>query len=205
MQFFLDTANIQEIQELSEYGIIDGVTTNPSILAKAGEDIFKLIKNICNIVPGDVSVEVASTEYQEMIEEGERLSLIAENIVIKLPTTWDGIKACKYFSSKGQKTNLTLCFSVTQALVAAKAGATYISPFIGRIDDSGHNGLNLIEEIATAYDNYPTLQTKILAASIRHTQHLREVALLGADVATMPAKVIKDLLKHPMTDIGLKI
>jgi transaldolase len=208
MQFFLDTANVNEIKELAEYGIIDGVTTNPTILAKTGikdgENVFKLVKDICEIVPGDVSVEVASTEYEEMIKEGDKLSNIAENIVIKLPTTWHGIKACNYFSNKGQKTNLTLCFSVTQALVAAKAGATYISPFIGRIDDSGHNGLNLIEEIVTAYDNYPYLQTKILAASIRHTQHLREVALMGADVATMPAKVIKDLLKHPMTDIGLE-
>jgi transaldolase len=204
MKFFLDSANINEIKELSEYGIIDGVTTNPSLIAKAGQDIFKLVKEICRLVPGDVSVEVASIEYEGMIEEGSKLKDIAENVVIKLPTTWEGIKACSYFANKGQKVNMTLCFSVTQALTAAKAGAEYISPFIGRIDDSGHNGLGLIEEIVAVYSNYPQLQTKILAASIRHVQHLREVALIGADVATMPAKVIKQLLTHPMTDIGLE-
>jgi transaldolase len=204
MKFFLDSANIDEIKELSDFGIIDGVTTNPSIIAKAGQDIFKLVKEICKAVPGDVSAEVASIEYAGMIDEGKRLSDIAENVVIKLPTTWEGIKACNYFAERGKKVNMTLCFSVTQALTAAKAGAEYISPFIGRIDDSGHDGLNLIEEIVTVYSNYPALNTKVLAASIRHVQHLREVSLIGADVATMPAKVIKQLLNHPMTDLGLE-
>jgi transaldolase len=204
MKFFLDSANIDEIKELAGFGIIDGVTTNPSIIAKAGQDIFKLVKEICRTVPGDVSAEVASIEYNGMVDEGKRLSDIAENVVIKLPATWEGIKACNYFAERGKKVNMTLCFSVTQALTAAKAGAEYISPFIGRIDDSGHDGLNLIEEIVTVYSNYPALNTKVLAASIRHVQHLREVSLIGADVATMPAKVIKQLLNHPMTDLGLE-
>jgi transaldolase len=204
MKFFIDSANINEIEELSHYSIIDGVTTNPTLIAKTGQDIFGLIKKICEIIPGDVSAEVASTEYKAMINEGMRLKDIAENVVIKLPITWDGIKACSYFAEQNIKVNMTLCFSVTQALTAAKAGATYVSPFVGRIDDSGHDGLNLLREIVATYSNYPALHTKILAASIRHVQHLREAALIGADVATMPAKTIKQLISHPMTDIGLE-
>lgn len=204
MKFFLDSATISEIKDLSSYGIIDGVTTNPSIIAKEGKDIKKLVREICTIIKGDVSVEVAATEFSEMINEGNKLADIAENVVIKLPITWDGIKACNYFTNRGKKVNMTLCFSLTQALTAAKAGATYVSPFIGRMDDIAQDGFMLIRNIVTVFSNYPNLNTKVLAASIRHVQHLREVALIGADIATMPAKVIKQLLTHPLTDKGLE-
>lgn len=203
MKFFIDTADITEIKEANELGVLDGVTTNPSLCAKVGVNDFEgHIKKICDIVEGDVSAEVISTTYDEIIEEGRALSTISENVVVKVPLIKDGIKAIKTFSNEGIKTNCTLCFSASQALIAAKAGATYISPFIGRLDDISSDGMNLISDIRLIYDNYE-YETEILAASIRHPMHLFESARLGADVATMPLKVIDQLLKHPLTDIGL--
>lgn len=202
MKFFVDTAEVNEIQELYETGLLDGVTTNPSLIAKSGRDFKEVIKEICALVPGPVSAEVASTEVKGMIAEGEHLAKIADNVVIKLPLTFDGLKACKHFSNKGIKTNVTLCFSANQALLAAKAGATYISPFIGRLDDTNIDGMQLIEDIRTIYDNY-VFTTEILAASIRSMNHVSDAALAGADVATIPPSVIKQLVKHPLTDKGL--
>lgn len=204
MKFFIDTANLDEIKEANALGVLDGVTTNPSLCYKVGvKDFEGHIAKICEIVDGDVSAEVISTTYNEIVEEGRRIAGIAENVVVKVPLIKDGIKAIKTLSDEGIKTNCTLCFSATQALIAAKAGATYISPFIGRLDDISHQGMELIADIAQIYDNYG-LQTEILAASIRHPLHVLEAARLGADVATMPLKVIDQLLKHPLTDIGLK-
>lgn len=203
MEFFLDTGVIAEIKEAVELGIIDGVTTNPSLIAKTGRKQEDVITEITRIVDGPISAEVIATDKAGMIKEGEELAKIHKNVVIKLPLTEAGIAACKHFSSKGIKTNVTLCFSVNQALLAAKAGATYISPFLGRLDDIGHNGFDLISEIRQVYDNYG-FKTKILAASIRHALHVREVALLGADVGTMPLSVIKGLYKHPLTANGLE-
>ncbi len=204
MQFFLDTALISEIREAAELGIIDGVTTNPSLMAKTGQKTADVIKEICEIVDGDISAEVISTDKEGMLKEAEALGKIHPNVVIKLPVTEEGIACCKILSGKGIKTNLTLCFSPIQALLAAKAGATYISPFIGRLDDISHDGMQLIEEIRRIYDNYG-FSTKILAASIRHTTHVREAALIGADVSTMPLKVLKALYQHPLTAKGLEI
>ena len=204
MKFFIDTANLEEIREANELGVLDGVTTNPSLCYKVGvKDFESHIAKICEIVKGDVSAEVISTTYAEIVEEGRRIAEIADNVVVKVPLIKDGIKAIKTFSEEGIKTNCTLCFSATQALIAAKAGATYISPFIGRLDDISSDGMNLIADIRLIYDNYG-LDTEILAASIRHPIHLLESARMGADVATMPLKVIEQLLKHPLTDIGLK-
>ena len=204
MKFFIDTANLEEIREANELGVLDGVTTNPSLCYKVGvKDFESHIAKICEIVEGDVSAEVISTTYAEIVEEGRRIAEIADNVVVKVPLIKDGIKAIKTFSEEGIKTNCTLCFSATQALIAAKAGATYISPFIGRLDDISSDGMNLIADIRLIYDNYG-LDTEILAASIRHPIHLLESARMGADVATMPLKVIEQLLKHPLTDIGLK-
>ncbi|MBL6785135.1 MAG: fructose-6-phosphate aldolase [Rickettsiales bacterium] len=205
MKFFIDTANIEEIKELNQYGILDGVTTNPSLVAKSGRDFIEVITEICQIVAGPVSAEVVATNYNEMVKEADKLAAIADNVVIKLPMTLDGLKTCNTLSQNNIKTNVTLCFSAAQALLAAKAGATYVSPFIGRLDDISTNGLNLISEIRMIFDNYPILSTEILAASIRHPVHLLESAKLGADVATIPAKVIHQLIKHPLTDSGLKI
>jgi transaldolase len=204
MEFFLDTGVVAEIKEAVQLGIIDGVTTNPSLIAKTGRKLEDVIKEICEIVDGPVSAEVIATDLDGMIKEGEKLSLIHKNVVIKLPLTEAGIAACKYFSHKKIKTNVTLCFSVNQALLAAKAGATYISPFVGRLDDIGHSGNELLAEIRTLYDTYG-FSTKILAASIRHVGHVREAALLGIDVGTMPLSVVKALYKHPLTDKGLEV
>jgi len=204
MKFFIDTADLSEIKEAHSMGILDGVTTNPSLCAKIGvRDFEGHIAKICEIVEGDVSAEVVSTEYAGMMEEGRRLAKIAPNVVVKIPLIKDGIKAIKTFSDEGIKTNCTLCFSSTQALVAAKAGATYISPFVGRLDDISSDGMILIEEICTIYDNYG-YSTEVLAASIRHPMHVVAVAKLGADVATMPLSVIEAIIKHPLTDIGLE-
>ena len=203
MKFFVDTAEVSEIQELYETGLLDGVTTNPSLVAKSGRDFKEVIKEICSIVPGPVSAEVASTEFAGMIKEGEHLAKIADNVVIKVPLTWDGLKACKHFTNKGIKTNVTLCFSANQALLAAKVGATYVSPFIGRLDDINLDGMQLIEDIRVIYDNY-AYTTEILAASIRSMNHVTDAALAGADVATIPPSVIHQLAKHPLTDKGLE-
>ncbi|TCD13788.1 fructose-6-phosphate aldolase [Oricola cellulosilytica] len=202
MKFFVDTADTKEIRELNEIGLLDGVTTNPSLIMKSGRDITEVTKEICDIVDGPVSAEVAATEYEQMMKEADVLSKIADNICIKVPLTFDGLKACKTITSDGRKVNVTLCFSATQALLAAKAGATFISPFIGRIDDMGINGMDLIGEIRAIYDNYG-FATEILAASIRTVNHVKEAALIGADVATVPPATLRALVKHPLTDKGL--
>ena len=207
MKFFIDTANLDQIKEAQSLGILDGVTTNPSLMAKEGikgeKNIIKHYKDICKIVSGDVSAEVISVDYKGIIKEGEALAKLHKQIVIKVPMIEEGIKAIRYFSDKGLKTNCTLVFSAGQALLAAKAGATYVSPFIGRLDDISTDGLNLIGEIREIYDNYG-FKTQILAASIRHTMHIIDCAKLGADVITGPLSAIKGLMKHPLTDIGLE-
>jgi transaldolase len=203
MKFFVDTADVGEIRDLAATGLIDGVTTNPSLVLKANRPYSDILKEICEIVPGPVSAEVAATDLDGMVKEGRFLGKIAENIVIKVPLTWDGLKACRVFRSEGTMVNVTLCFSANQALLAAKAGASFISPFIGRLDDIHLDGMELIEEIRTIYDNYPALETEILAASIRTPLHVKQAALIGADVATCPAAVIKSLVNHPLTDKGL--
>ncbi len=207
MKFFIDTANLDQIKEAQALGVLDGVTTNPSLMAKEGitgkNNILKHYVDICNIVDGDVSAEVIATDYEGMVKEGEELAELHEQIVVKIPMTQDGIKACKYFSDKGIKTNVTLVFSAGQALLAAKAGATYVSPFIGRLDDISTDGLNLIDEIRLIYDNY-AFETQILAASVRHTMHVVNCAKIGADVMTGPLSSILGLLKHPLTDSGLE-
>ena len=201
MKFFVDTAEIKDIRELQETGLLDGVTTNPSLIAKSGRDFKEVIKEICGIVPGPVSAEVASLEYDGMVAEGEHLAKIADNVVIKLPLTLNGLKATKYFFDKGIKTNVTLCFSANQALLAAKVGATYISPFLGRLDDINLDGVELIENIRQIYDNY-AFDTQILAASIRSPNHVTQVALAGADVATIPPAVIKQARRSPADQCG---
>ena len=204
MKFFIDTADLDEIQEAHDLGVLDGVTTNPSLCAKIGVADFEgHIAKICNMVEGDVSAEVVSTEYDDIMDEARQLAAIADNVVVKVPLIKDGIKAIRSLSDQGIRTNCTLCFSATQALLAAKAGATYISPFIGRLDDISDNGMQLIEDIVTIYDNYG-YETEVLAASIRHPMHVMESARLGADVATMPLNVIDKLLQHPLTDRGLE-
>ncbi len=207
MKFFIDTANLDQIKDAQELGVLDGVTTNPSLMAKEGisgrNNILKHYVDICNIVDGDVSAEVIATSLKEIIKEGEELADLHERIVVKVPMIRDGVKALKYFSEKGIRTNCTLVFSPGQALLAAKAGANYVSPFIGRLDDVSTDGLNLIAEIRLIYDNYG-YETEILAASIRHTMHIVDCAKLGADVMTGPLSVIEGLLKHPLTDIGLE-
>ncbi|KJD31580.1 transaldolase [Tamlana nanhaiensis] len=206
MKFFIDTANLDDIAEAQALGVLDGVTTNPSLMAKEGitgeENILNHYKKICDIVDGDVSAEVIATDFDGMVKEGEALAALHPQIVVKLPLIADGIKACKYFSDKGIKTNVTLVFSPGQALLAAKAGATYVSPFLGRLDDISTDGLNLIAEIRQIYDNYG-FSTEILAASIRHTMHVIDCAKIGSDVMTGPLSSITGLLKHPLTDIGL--
>ncbi len=206
MKFFIDTANLDQIKEAQDLGILDGVTTNPSLMAKEGitgkDNILKHYVAICDIVTGDVSAEVIATDFEGMVKEGEALAALHPQIVVKVPMIKEGIKAIKYFSDKGIKTNCTLVFSVGQALLAAKAGATYVSPFIGRLDDIATDGLNLIAEIRQVYDNY-AFETQILAASVRHTMHVIDCAKLGADVMTGPLSSIEGLLKHPLTDIGL--
>jgi transaldolase len=203
MKFFIDTADLSEIREANAMGILDGVTTNPSLCAKIGvRDFEGHIAKICEEVEGDVSAEVVSVTYEEMVVEGRRLASIAPNVVVKVPLIKDGIKAIRTFSDEGIRTNCTLCFSATQALVAAKAGANYISPFVGRLDDVSTNGMDLIEQIVTIYSNYD-FETEVLVASIRNPIHVVESAMMGADVATMPLSVIEALIKHPLTDLGL--
>ena len=205
MKFFVDTADVAEIRELNALGLLDGVTTNPSLIAKAGRDFKTIIAEICEIVPGPVSAEVAATDTEGMLREGRVLAKIAKNVTVKVPLTWDGLKACRTLTGEGTMVNVTLCFSANQALLAAKAGATFVSPFIGRLDDMGLDGMDLIREIRTIYDNYPALRTEILAASIRTVGHVRDAALIGADVATVPAAILKTLVKHPLTDKGLEL
>lgn len=203
MQFFVDTADVAEIEDLAATGMVDGVTTNPSLVAKTGRDFTDVLKEICAIVAGPVSAEVTATDFDTMLAEGRKLADLAPNITIKVPLIWDGLKACKALSDAGTAVNVTLCFSVNQALLAAKAGAAYISPFVGRLDDIGHDGMELVGEIREVYDTYPDLKTKILVASIRTPVHLRQAALIGADVATLPPDVLRKLADHPLTDKGL--
>ena len=204
MKIFIDSADPREIEEALDYGIIDGVTTNPTLMAKYGKDVKTTAEAICKIISGPVSIEVASTEYDGMIEEGKRILGIAENIVLKLPITWNGLKACKYFHDQKRQVNMTLCFSANQALLAAKSGATYVSPFIGRLDDIGHDGNELIAEIKEVFNNYPEYSAELLASSLRHPAHFHMAALAGADAVTLPFVVIKQLLEHPLTDKGLE-
>ncbi|MCP3902575.1 MAG: fructose-6-phosphate aldolase [Planctomycetes bacterium] len=203
MELYIDTANIDEIRQAAALGVLDGVTTNPSLVAKEGVDFHTRLREICAVVPGPVSAEVVSLEHDGMIAEARELTAIAENIVIKLPCIEEGVKACKTLSDDGVRVNMTLCFQPLQAMMAAKAGAFLISPFIGRIDDVGGDGMELIQQIRQVYDNYGYM-TKILAASVRHPQHLVQAALIGADVSTVPFNVIQQVLKHPLTDVGLE-
>ncbi|MAZ18681.1 MAG: fructose-6-phosphate aldolase [Ahrensia sp.] len=203
MKFFVDTADVNEIRELNEIGLLDGVTTNPSLIMKSGRDFTEVTKEICGIVDGPVSAEVTALDFDGMMKEAEVLLKIAENICIKVPLTIDGLRACKALTTAGHKVNVTLCFSANQALLAAKAGATFISPFIGRLDDMAIDGMDLIAEIRQIYNNYG-FQTEILAASIRTVNHVREAALIGADVATVPPATLKALVKHPLTDKGIE-
>jgi len=202
MKLFLDSADTKEIASLAATGLVDGVTTNPTLAAKSGKSLFDALRAICDAVKGSVSAEVTATETDAMIAEGKKLAKIADNITVKVPLTWDGLKACRALSSDGHKVNVTLCFSPTQALLAAKCGASFISPFIGRLDDAGHDGMALIREIRHIYDNYG-YSTEILAASIRHVTHVRDAALARADVATMPPAIFRQLVYHPLTDKGL--
>ena len=202
MKFFVDTAEVEAIAELHALGMVDGVTTNPSLILKSGRDILEVTKEICSIVPGPVSAEVVATKAEDMIAEGRKLAAIASNIAVKVPLTWDGLKTCKVLSGEGFMVNVTLCFSVNQALIAAKAGATFISPFVGRLDEINMDGMALIGDIRTVYDNYD-FKTQILAASIRTVNHVTQCALIGADVITAPPAVIKSLASHPLTDKGL--
>lgn len=203
MKFFADTADVEAIRDLAETGLIDGVTTNPSLVAKTGRDFKETIREICALVPGPVSAEVTALDADGMVEEGRLLAAIADNVTIKVPLTWHGLKACRTLTQGGTKVNVTLCFSANQALLAAKAGATFVSPFIGRLDDIGLDGMELIGEIRAIYDNYEVLRTEILAASIRSPNHVKLAAMAGADVATIPPAVIKGLVGHPLTDKGL--
>ncbi|MDR6267243.1 MULTISPECIES: fructose-6-phosphate aldolase [Rhodobacterales] len=203
MKFFVDTADVDAIAELNDLGFVDGVTTNPSLIMKSGRDILEVTKEICAMVDGPVSAEVVALNYDDMIQEGRKLAKIAENIAVKVPLTWDGLKTCKTLSSEGTMVNVTLCFSANQALLAAKAGASFISPFIGRLDDINLDGLQLIEDIRLIYDNY-SYDTEILAASIRTANHVSDCAKIGADVVTAPPSVLHSLAKHPLTDQGLE-
>ena len=205
MKFFADTADIAEIRDLASTGLLDGVTTNPSLVAKSGRNFLEVVEEICAIVDGPVSAEVTALDADGMIREGRKLAQIAQNIAVKVPLTWDGLKACKALSDEGTMVNVTLCFSANQALLAAKAGATFISPFIGRLDDINLDGMELIQEIRAIYDNYPVFTTEILAASIRNANHVKQAALIGADVATVPPAVLRSLVSHPLTDKGLEI
>ncbi len=203
MKFFLDTANVEDIKKYSAWGLVDGITTNPTLIAKEGVDLEKRIKEIAEVVDGPISSEVIATDAKEMIKEGEKYAKWHPNVYVKVPLTPDGLIACKEFNNQGINTNVTLVFSATQAIMAAKAGATLVSPFIGRIDDISYDGVALIDEIVTIYDNYG-FETEILAASIRHPKHVLDSALAGADIATMPPEIFDKLVKHPLTDIGLE-
>lgn len=203
MKFFVDTADVGEIRELAGSGLLDGVTTNPSLMAKTGRPILAVLEEICAVVEGPVSAEVTATETDKMVVEGRRLSTIAPNIAVKLPLTWDGLKACKRLRGEGISVNVTLCFSPSQALLAAKAGATFVSPFVGRLDDIGHDGMELIADIVTIFGNYPALATEVLVASVRSPGHVVTAARLGAHVCTLPPAVLRQLALHPLTDKGL--
>ncbi|GAA0382940.1 fructose-6-phosphate aldolase [Brevundimonas sp. BH3] len=202
MKIFLDTADVNVIKDILPTGMVDGVTTNPSLIAKSGRNIAEVIAEICALVEGPISAEAVATDYETMVKEGEKLAAIHKNVVVKLPLTWDGLRATRTFSDRGIKTNVTLCFSVAQAMLAAKAGATFISPFVGRLDDHGADGSLLIEEIRALYD-MQDFQTEILAASLRNTAHVEAAAIAGANAATLPPEVLKALVKHPLTDKGL--
>ncbi len=203
MKFFIDSADVDAIRELGDAGFVDGVTTNPSLIAKSGRDVTQVIGEICALTPGPVSAEVTALDTDTMIAEGRELGKIATNVAIKVPLTWDGLRACRALSTQGVMVNVTLCFSATQALMAARAGAAFISPFIGRLDDIGLDGMELISDIRDIYDNYDAIATEILAASIRSVNHVRDAALAGADIATIPPDVVKKLIAHPLTDKGL--
>ena len=204
MKFFVDTADVAEIRDLAATGLLDGVTTNPSLVAKTGRDLFEVLDEICAAADGPVPAEATATEADAMIEEGRLLAQLAPNITVKVPLTWDGLKACRALSQNGTAVNVTLCFSANQALLAAKAGATYVSPFVGRLDDLGQDGMLLIEDIVTIFDNYEALTTQVLVASIRHPGHVTQAAKLGADVCTVPPAVLRGLVKHVLTDRGLE-
>lgn len=203
MKFFIDTADLDEIRDLAESGMVDGVTTNPSLIAQSGRSMLEVIKEICAVVPGPVSAEVTATDFETMLEEGRKLAALADNVAVKVPLTEAGLKTCKALSEEGTPVNVTLCFSAGQALLAAKAGAAFISPFVGRLDDIGLDGLELIAEILEIYEQYPDLRTEVLVASVRHIGHVIEAAKMGADVATLPPKVLRQLYHHPLTDKGL--
>jgi transaldolase len=204
MKFFVDTADVADIKDFAASGLLDGVTTNPSLILKSGRPMLEVIKEICDIVPGPVSAETVATEHKKMLEEGRKLAKIAKNITVKVPLTPDGLKTCKVLRAEGTMVNVTLCFSAGQALLAAKAGASFISPFVGRLDDNGHDGMAVIEEILTIYRQYPHFKTEVLVASVRNTQHLIRAAKMGAHVATAPPAILRQLFKHVLTDNGLK-
>lgn len=204
MKFFVDTADVDAIRDLADTGLVDGVTTNPSLIAKSGRDFVEVVKEICEIVDGPISAEVTATAYDEMVAEGRKLAKIHENITVKVPLTRDGLKTCKSLSEEGTMINVTLCFSANQALLAAKAGATFISPFVGRLDDIAMDGMQLISDIVEVYDNYPALSTEVLVASVRSPMHVLEAAKMGADVCTLPPDVLLALFNHPLTDKGLE-
>ena len=204
MKFFVDTADVDAIRDLADTGLVDGVTTNPSLIAKSGRDFVEVVKEICEIVDGPISAEVTATAYDEMVAEGRKLAKIHENITVKVPLTRDGLKTCKSLSEEGTMVNVTLCFSANQALLAAKAGATFISPFVGRLDDIAMDGMQLISDIVEVYDNYPALSTEVLVASVRSPMHVLEAAKMGADVCTLPPGVLLALFNHPLTDKGLE-
>ncbi len=204
MRFFIDTADVDEIRDLAATGLVDGVTTNPSLVAKSGGDFFEVLSEICAIVPGPVSAEVTAIETGAMVEEGRRLARVAENVVVKVPLTPDGLKACRALTDEGTKVNVTLCFSAAQAILAAKAGARFVSPFIGRLDDIGADGLALVSEIVEIYAAYPNFTTEVLVASVRNLAHVVEAAKMGAHVATIPPAVLRAMFKHPLTDKGLE-
>jgi transaldolase len=204
MKFFVDTADVAEIRELAQTGLLDGVTTNPSLVAKANRDFKEIIAEVCDLVPGPVSAEVAATDLAGMLKEGRALARIAKNVTVKVPLTWDGLKACRALTNQGIMVNVTLCFSANQALLAAKAGATFVSPFVGRLDDADQDGMEVVREIRAIYDNYPDFGTQILVASVRHVTHVKQAAMIGADVATLPPAVLRALVHHPLTDKGLE-
>ncbi len=205
MELFVDSADVAEIRELAETGLVAGVTTNPTLIARTGRPLFQVLEEICRLVPGPVSAEVTATDADAMVAEGRRLAAVAANIVVKLPLTWEGLKACRRLVAEGIHTNVTLCFSPAQALLAARAGASYVSPFVGRLDDVGEEGMGLVADILAIFRNYrDSLRTRVLAASIRHVQHVVEAARLGADIATVPPAVLRQLVRHPLTDLGLE-
>ena len=204
MKFFVDTADVADIKDIAATGLLDGVTTNPSLIHKSGRQMLDVIKEICAIVPGPVSAETVATDHKTMLEEGRKLAKLAKNVAVKVPLTPDGLKTCKALAAEGTMVNVTLCFSAAQALLAAKAGASFISPFVGRLDDIGQDGMHLIEEIMTIYRQYPHFKTEVLVASVRHTMHVVQAAKLGAHVATVPPNVLRQLFKHTLTDNGLK-